>query len=818
MAVELPESARVVIVGGGVIGCSVAYHLTRLGWRDVLVLERDQLTSGTTWHAAGLIVSGLLMDETSADIFTYSRDLYQRLEAETGLATGFKSVGYLQVACNEERLEEMRRSAAFMRNFGIDCHEISVAEARDHWPGARFDDVIGAFYTAEDGRANPVDVTMSLAKGARLGGATLAEGVAVTGVLSEAGRVTGVVTDQGEVRSEYVVNCAGMWARQFGALAGVNLPVQAAEHYYLITEDMPGLTPQTPVLEDPDCYAYFREEVGGLMIGLFEPVAAPWHLEGIPDTFSFGEIDPDWERMIPFLERAYERVPDARELGIRKFFCGPESFTPDLSPLVGEAPELGNYFVACGMNSLGILSGGGIGRILAQWLVDGRPDVDVTGINVNRFHPCQSNPRYLGDRVVEVLGKMYEPHYPNLGMGSARDVKRSVLHERLSAAGAHFVESAGWEIADWYAPAGLSPEVERYSWGRQNWFVFQEAEHRACREAVVLMDMSFMGKFLVQGRDAETALNYICANDIAVPVGRIVYTQWLNDRGGIEADLTVTRLSSESFLVVCSDTAHGQVSMWLDRKLSRDQHVFVTDVTSSYTQINIHGPNARALLTSVTHEDISHEAFPYLHGRYIDIDYARVLAVRVTYVGELGWELYIPTEHALQVYDRLVDTGAQFGLRHAGLQALNSLRLEKGYRDYGHDIDNMDTPLEAGLGFAVKLDKPAGFLGRDALWEQQQQGGYRRRLLQFRLRDSQPLLHHAETIYRNGKPAGYIRAGAFGFTLGSAVGLGFVESDQPITAQQVAGDAWEIDVAGVRYPADASIRPLLDPAMERIKC
>ena len=818
MTIELPDKARVIIVGGGVIGCSVAYHLTRLGWHDVLLLEKDQLTSGTTWHAAGLIVSGLLSDETSADIFTYSRDLYGRLESETGLATGFRSIGYLQVACDEERLEEMRRSAAFMRNVGIDCNEISVDEARAHWPKANLDDVIAAFYTAEDGRANPVDVTMSLAKGARMGGATLAEGVMVTDVMKQGDTVAGVVTDKGEVRADYVVNCAGMWARQLGALAGVSLPLQAAEHYYLITEDMPGMSPTAPVLEDPDRYAYYREEVGGLMIGLFEPVAKPWNLHQIPEQFAFGEIDPDWERMIPFLERAYERVPDARELGIRKFFCGPESFTPDLSPLVGEVPELRNYFVACGMNSLGVLSGGGIGRILAQWIVHGRPDVDVTGINVNRFHRCQANPAYLGDRLVEVLGKMYEPHYPNLGMLSARNVKRSVLHERLVAAGAHFVESASWEIADWYAPQGALPDVERYSWGRQNWFPYHEAEHSACREQVVIMDMSFMGKFLIQGRDAESALNRICCNDVAVPPGRIVYTQWVNEAGGLEADLTVTRLASDQFLVVCSDTAHGHVSMWMNRHFSSDDHVFVTDMTSAYCQLNIHGPKSRALLSGLTSANVSDHSFPYLHARTIDIGYAQVLAIRVTYVGELGWELYIPAEHAVQVYDGIIEKGAQYGLRHAGLQALNSLRLEKGYRDYGHDIDNMDTPLEAGLGFAVKLDKPHGFIGREALAKQRALGGYKRRLLQFKLRDAQPLLHHAEMIYRNGEPVGYIRAGAYGFTVGASVGLGFIESSEVITAEAIARDQWEIEVAGQRHTADASLRPLYDPEMKKIKC
>jgi len=816
--VSIPEWAQVVIVGGGIIGCSVAYHLTKLGWKDILLLERDQLTSGTTWHAAGLIVSGLLSDETSADIFTYGRDLYSRLEQETGLATGFKSVGYVQVACNQERLEEMRRSAAFMRTRGIDCNEISMEQVKEHWPLAKLDDVIAGFYTAEDGRANPVDLTMSLARGAKMGGANIIEGVSVTGVNQENGKVTGVTTTMGSIESPYVVNCAGMWARQFGEMAGVNLPLQAAEHYYLITDDMDGMHRDLPIMEDPDSYAYYREEMGSLMIGLFEPVAKSWNLDRIPDNFSFGEIEPDWERMAPYLEKAYERVPASAELGIRKFFCGPESFTPDLSPLVGETPELNNFFVACGLNSLGITSAGGIGRLLAQWIVDGRPDMDVTAINVNRFHHCQRNPKYRDDRLVEVLGRMYESHYPNLGMSSARNVKQSVLHERLKDAGAYFVESASWEIADWFAPTGAKAEVENYSWGRQNWFPYHQAAHHACRNDVTLMDMSFMCKFMVQGNDAEKVLNNICCNDIAVAPGHIVYTQWVNEAGGLEADLTVTRLADNAFMIVCSDTTHGHVKMWLDKHIAKDAHAFVTDVTSSYTSINLHGPKARALMADLTHADVSNDAFPYLTAQEIDIDYARVLAIRVTYVGELGWELYIPTEHALQVYDRIVAAGQAYQLMHAGLQALNSLRLEKGYRDYGHDIDNIDTPLEVGLGFAVKLDKANGFIGRDALAAQKAEGGLKRRMLQFKLDDPEPLLHHAELIYRNGEFAGYIRAGAYGFTLGASVGLGLVESEQIITADHVKTDSWEIEIASTRYKAEASLRPLFDPTMERIKC
>jgi 4-methylaminobutanoate oxidase (formaldehyde-forming) len=815
---QLPNKAQVVIVGGGIIGCSLAYHLSKFGFNDVVVLEKDQLTSGTTWHAAGLIVSGLLSDETSADIFTYGRELYANLEQETGLATGFKSVGYLQVACNQERLEEMRRSATFMRTRGIDCKEISVEETRKLWPKANLDDVIAGFYTGEDGRANPVDLTMSLARGAKDLGARFFEGTKVTGVMTNNAKVTGVSTEQGIIEAEFVVNCAGMWARQFAELAGVNLPLQAAEHYYLITDDMDGMHRDLPVLEDPDSYAYYREEVGSLMIGLFEPDARAWNLDAIPDNFVFGEIDPDWERMIPFLEKAYERVPDAANLGIRKFFCGPESFTPDLAPLVGEAPELENYFVACGLNSLGILSAGGIGRLLARWIIDGKPDMDVTGINVNRFHNCQRNPKYRQDRLVEVLGKMYEPHYPNTGMRTARNVKQSVLHERLLKAGAHFIESATWEIADWFAPAGKCNEVEKYSWGRQNWFEYHQAAHLAARNDVVLMDMSFMSKFLVQGNDACHVLNNICCNDIDVALGRIVYTQWANNDGGIEADLTVTRLTEKEFMVICSDTTYGHVKMWLQRHIPEHAHAFVTDVTSSYTQINLHGPKARDLMQQLTRCDVSNTAFPYLSAKTIDIDYAQVLAIRVTYVGELGWELYIPTEHSIQVYDRIVAAGREHNLLHAGLQTLNSLRLEKGYRDFGHDIDNCDTPLEAGLGFAVKLEKPDGFIGQKALAEQKSKGGLNRRLLQFKLDDPEPLLYHAEVIYRNGEFAGYIRAGAYGFTLGASVGLGFVESDQPITADHVKQDCWEIQIANKRYSACASLRPLYDPMMEKIKC
>src|SRR5262245_33845475 len=511
---DIPSRARVVVIGGGIIGTSVAYHLAHMGWTDVVLLERDRLTSGTTWHAAGLMVSFGSTSETSTRMRQYTRDLYERLESETGLATGFKPVGFIELAADPGRLEEYRRVAAFNRFCGVDVHEISPAEVKRLFPLARVDDILAGFYVKDDGRVNPVDVTMALAQGARLAGARIIEGVAVANVLRQGRRVTGVKTPLGDIAAEYVVNCAGMWARQLGEAAGVTIPNQAAEHYYLITEKIPDLPPNLPVLEDPASYGYFREETGGLLVGLFEPVCAPWNIEGIPIDFSFGEIQPDWERMSPYLERAMSRVPISLQVGITKFFCGPESFTPDLRPIVGEAPELRNYFVAAGLNSIGILTGGGIGRVLANWIINGSPDVDVTGFNIDRLHPYQANPQYRRARTIESLGLVYKCHYPTMTPQTARGVKRSAIHDRLATAGAYFKDVSGWEGADWYAPSGSEPRVEKHSWGRQNWFAWWQAEHRAAREGVVLMDMSFMSKFLVQGRDAGRVLNYISANNV----------------------------------------------------------------------------------------------------------------------------------------------------------------------------------------------------------------------------------------------------------------------------------------------------------------
>lgn len=815
---SLPSHAQTVIIGGGSIGCNTAYQLTKLGMRDVVVLERDQLTSGTTWHAAGLIVPGFLTSEADVEIYQTGRDLYARLEEETELSTGFRDVGYLQVATGPESLDYMRRGAAFMRRFGFQVDEVSPREAADLFPIGDLQDVVAGFYMPDEGRANPVDVTMSLAKGARMGGARIFEGVSVDDILVRNGTAVGVRTDQGDIMAENVVICAGMWSREIGARAGINLPLQAAEHYYLITETIDDLPRDLPVLEDAQCHGYFREEVGGLMIGLFEPGAAPWNLSSIPKDFSFGEIDPDWDRMMPHLEKAYMRVPSTLDAGVRKFFCGPESFTPDMAPLVGEVPELRKCFVAAGLNSLGILNGAGIGKTLAHWIVEGRPHIDVTGINVSRFSRHENTHDFRRDRTPELLKKILGPSYPNEPMKTARNVKCSVLHERLRDAGAYFVEGHGWEMADWFAPSSDLAKVEAHSWKREHWFAYHREEHLAARTDVVLMDMSFMGHYLVQGRDACALLNRLSCNEIDVPPGQIVYTQWTNEAGGIEADLTITRLSEQSFMVICGDNAHGSTEMRMHRAIGADDFVTITDVTSGYSQLNVHGPKARALLQSLTHTDLSNEAFPFMAAKMIDIGYAEVLAIRVTYIGELGWELHISNNHALQVYDAIVAAGKAFGLRHAGMQALSSLRLEKAYRDFAIDIDNTDNPIAAGLGFAVKLDKPGGFIGRDALAAIKARGVPRERMLQFLLKDPEPLLYGAEPIYCDGVAVGHLQVGAYGFSLGGAVGIGFVALDVPVTAEIVANSQWQIDVAGTLYPAEASLKPMFDPAMKRIKC
>jgi 4-methylaminobutanoate oxidase (formaldehyde-forming) len=811
----LPEYSRAVVIGGGIMGCSVAYHLAEMGC-EVVLLERDQLTSGTTWHAAGLMTTYGSGSETTLGIRQHSMELYKRLEQETGQQTGFNPCGFIEVAADEDRLEEYRRISAFNRLHGNDIHELSPREVAELFPFADVSDIRAGFYAEHDGRINPVDVTMALAKGARMKGAQIFQNTPVKGVLTRNGAVTGVRTEKGEIRAEFVVNCAGMWARQLGEQNGVVIPNQAAEHYYLITDHIDGITADLPVLEDPSTHAYYREETGGMMVGLFEPECAPWKIGGIPDDFSFGELPPDWDRLTPYLEKAMQRVPVTMEVGIRKFFCGPESFTPDLAPVIGEAPELRNYFVAAGLNSVGIITGGGYGRVLAHWIVNGRPDVDVTGINIDRFHRYQCNPEYRRQRALESLGLVYACHYPDRSPRTARGARQSPFHDRLAARGAHFRDVSGWESPGWYAPEGEEPVVDRLTWGRPNWFPWWAEEHRACREGVIAMDMSFMGKFLVQGGDAGTFLDRISANAVNGDAEKITYTQWLNEDGRLEADLTVVKLDEARFMVVTSDIAHRHTETWMKRHIEEGEKVFVTDVTSGYGQLNIQGPKSRELLQSLTSVDLSNEAFPFRTAREIDIGLARVLCVRITYVGELGYELNIPSEQALHVYDRIVEAGEAFGLRHAGLKALASLRLEKGYRDYGHDIDNMDDPYSTGLGFAVRLDKPSEFIGKQACIERKANPHFSHRLVQILLQDPEPLMVHQEIVLRNGVPIGDVRAASYGHTLGGAVGLAMIAGD-PVDSEYLETGQWEVDIAGRRYPAVVSLKPFYDPGMSRVR-
>lgn len=812
---RIPDRVRVVVIGGGVIGTSVAYHLAHLGWTDVALVERNRLTSGTTWHSAGLMVTFGSTSETSTAIRRYTRDLYARLEAETGVATGFAPVGFIELATDADRLEEYRRVAAFNRHCGVDVTEISPTEVAEAFPIARTDDILAGFYVAGDGKVNPVDVTMSLAAGARQRGVHIVEGVAVTGVTTHGGLVTGVDTDHSHIEAEYVVNCAGMWARQLGEVSGVSIPLQAAEHYYMITEQIPGISRDWPVIEDPASYGYFREEVGGLLIGLFEPVCAPWMVDRVPDDFAFGEVTPDWDRIGPYLEKAMARVPVSETTGVRKLFCGPESFTPDLAPLVGEAPELRNYFVAAGLNSVGILTGGGIGRVVAQWIVDGRPDVDVTGMNIDRLRPYQADPEYRRERTVEMLGMVYQTHYPTRTPQTARNAQLSPMHDRLTALGAYFREVSGWESPDWYGEPGTTPEAGPLTWGRAAWFENWQLEHEAARHAAVLIDMSFMSKFSVEGADAGVFLERLSAGTVDGPAETITYTQWLNDRGTLEADLTVTKLNQGRFMVVATDTAHRHVETWMRRHATEE--VRIADVSALLAQINLQGPLSRQIMQKVTATDLSNSSFPFRAARYLDVDGVRVLCVRITYVGELGYELYIPADDAVAVYDRLLEAGRPEGLRPAGLKALGSLRMEKAYRDYGHDIDNTDRLWEVGLQRFADPGKPGGFIGRQAVVEQLAAGPPRRRLVQILVSDPALLMHHTEVVHRDGREVGYVRAASYGFTLGGAVGLAMVEGDEPVSKEWIAAGRWQVDIAGERYPAVVSLSPFYDPTMKRVR-
>jgi glycine cleavage system aminomethyltransferase T/glycine/D-amino acid oxidase-like deaminating enzyme len=808
MTPMLPREARVVIIGGGIVGCSVAYHLTKLGITDVLLLERKKLTSGTTWHAAGLVRS-MLYSANLTRLAQYTVGLYRGLEAETGQATGFRQRGSISIALNPERWEELKRGASMANAFGIPAEAISPARVKALWPLLEARDVVGAIHFPTDGQTNPTDTTMALARGARLGGARLVEDVTVTGILTNRGRAAGVTTQYGPIKAETVVNCAGMWAREVGRWVGVDVPLQACEHFYVVTEPIADLPGTLPVLRVMDECTYYKEEAGKLLLGCFEPRAKPWAVGGIPDDFCFGELPEDVDHFEPILTAALGRVPALSQVGIRKFFNGPESFTPDQRYLLGEAPFLGGFFVAAGFNSIGIQSAGGAGKALAEWIVAGAPPFDLSEVDIRRVMPHQNRQAYLVDRVSEALGLLYAMHWPHRQFETARGVKRSPFFERQRAAGACFGEVAGWERPNWFGAPGTMPRYE-YSFGRQNWFPAAAAEAKAAREAVALFDLSSFYKLQIHGPDAEALLQRLSAGDVGGPVGRARYTLWLNEKGGIETDLTVTRLGEQEFLVVGGAAMSVRDRAWLERHRGAAR-IQVDDITSANAVVGIVGPRSRTLLERVSDADFSDAAFPFGTAQQVSIGYATALAIRLNYAGELGWELYIASEQAAGAYDALVGAGAELGLKLAGMHALDSLRLERGFRHWGHDIGSDDTPFEAGLSFCVALDKPVPFIGRDALlaWHGQPLS---RRLVSLRLDDAAPLLYHDEPIWRDGQRVGRVSSGAYGHTLGSAVALGWVEDDAGVDTAWVESGRFEIEVALTRYPAKASLKPFFDPA------
>ena len=810
----LPARAGVVIIGGGVVGCSIAYHLVERGFRDVILLERKQLTCGTTWHAAGL-VGQLRATQNLTRLARYSAELYADLAVKTGQETGFRRTGSISVARNGERLVELLRGASMARCFGLEVEELPLAAVAERWPQARVDDLAGAVHLPGDGSVSPVDTTRALAAGAVAGGARIFENTPVRDVVCDDGRVRTVVCDDAEISCEHVVNAAGMWAREVGRWSGVNVPLHAAEHFYIITEPIPDLPAQLPVLRDPDGCAYFKREAGGaLLVGFFEPVAKPWGMEGIPEHFAFDSLDEDWEHLAPVLESAATRVPLLRDVGIRSFMNGPESFTPDDRYLLGPAPGLHGYWVAAGFNSIGIQSAGGAGKLLADWMLDGAPPMDLWDVDLRRMLPFQADPDYLRERCVEGLGLLFAMHWPFRQYETARDQRHSPLHPLLAEEGACFGEVAGWERANWFDPGhqpGDAPPRYAYSYGRQNWFEHSAAEHRAAREAVVVFDQTSFAKFRVEGADALRVLNEVSANEIDVEPGTTVYTQWLNERGGIEADLSVTRCGEASFLVVSGAATSLRDFHWLRDHAREAARVEIRDITEELAVLSVMGPRSRELLAPLASEDLGNTAFPYRSSREIAVANIPLRATRISYVGELGWELYVETERAPQLFRALRGAGA----RNAGYHALDSLRMEKGYRHWGHDLTPDDSPLEAGLGFAVALDKKSSFIGRDALLRARDKG-IERRMLAFALEDPDPLLLHDEPIWRDDRLVGRSTSGAYAHSLGCALALGYVEWGPEDRSADLHASRWEIEIARRRYPARASLRPFYDPKSERL--
>ncbi len=818
MSQTLPDRARVVIIGGGVIGSSVAYHLTKLGWTDVLLLEQGQLSSGTTWHAAGL-VGQLRASESGTRLVQYSCELYAELETETGLSTGYKQCGGVTVARTEARMTQLRRTAATAEAFDLECALLSPEEAQEKYPVMRVDDLVGAIWLPGDGKANPTDLTASLAKGARMRGARIVERTRVTAVTTEGGRVCGVTTERGHVEAEIVVNCAGQWAKQVGLLAGVNVPLHSAEHFYVVTEPFAGVHTDLPVLRDPDGYTYFKEEVGGLVVGGFEPNAKPWVApDEIPHPFEFALLEEDWDHFSILMDNALLRIPALNDTGIRKFYNGPESFTPDNQFILGESPEVANFFVGAGFNSVGIASAGGAGRALAEWIVGGEPTSDLTSVDIRRFAPFNGNVNWLHDRVSEILGLHYEIPWPNREMTTARPFRRSPVHHLLEERNANFGSRMGWERANFFAPAGQAPAID-YSWAKQNWLPWSAAEQSNTRRAVTVFDQTSFSKYVLKGKDAEAALQWICTADVGVEIGRSVYTGMLNSRGNYESDVTVTRTAQDEYLIISSAATTERDKDHIRKNIPQGLDAVLFDVTSGLAVFGVMGPRSRDLLSKLTRADLSNEAFPFGTSQEISLGYSTVRATRITYVGELGWELYVPAEFAVGVYEDLLAAGSDLGVGVGGYYAIESMRLEKGYRAFGRELTPDHGPVEAGLLFACKLKTEIDFLGRAAV-DKVRAEGPRRRLVSFRVTDPDSMMWGGELVLRDGVAAGQVTSAAWGETVGSCVGLAYVwdPTGETVSAEWIHAGRYEVNIGGALLPVTVSLKPLYDPTNQHIRC
>ena len=811
----IQDKAKVVIIGGGVIGCSVAYHLSKLGWSDVVLLERKQLTSGTTWHAAGLI-GQLRASANMTKLAKYTQELYFDLEKETGVSTGFKRVGSISVALTNERMEELKRSAAMARAFGVDVEEISPREIQERYPHINLERVVGGVFLGKDGQGDPANIALALAKGARQLGAKIHERVTVKKVFKNQNKVTGLEWidqngDRGHIACEEIVNCAGMWGHSVGKMLGANIPLHACEHFYIVTEPIAELA-QLPVLRVPDECAYYKEDAGKMLLGAFEPNAKPWGMSGISDDFEFDQLPEDFEHFEPILKMAINRLPMLEKAGIHTFFNGPESFTPDDAYHLGRTPEMENVWVAAGFNSIGIQSAGGAGMALAQWMQDKEKPFDLGDVDISRMQPFQGNKKYLFERSKETLGLLYADHFPFRQKESARGVRRTPFHEHLKSKGAVFGEVAGWERANWFSFDGQHDEYV-YSWKRQNWFENSAKEHMAVRENVGLYDMSTFGKIRVEGEDAEPFLNYLCGANLSVDIGKIVYTQFLNSKGGIEADVTVTRLSETIYLIVTPAATRLADETWL-RRNQKDYNVVITDITAAEGVLALMGPNSRALLSSVSPNNFDNEINPFGTAQVIEIGMGLARAHRVSYVGELGWELYISSDQCAHIFETIIDAGSDHDLKLCGMHMMDSCRIEKAYRHFGHDITCEDHVLEAGLGFAVDTDKP-DFIGKKAVIDKREVG-LKKRLVQFQLTEPEPLLYHNEPIIRDSEIVGYISSGNYGHKLGGAIGMGYIpcEGESP---EELLSSKFEIDVSGTICAAKASLKPLYDPLSKRTK-